>query len=39
MAFTSVTACMFAELLNSPFHRELQPLGHPHDCFDCYRVQ
>ena len=38
-AFTYVTACMLAELLNSPFRRELQPVGYPRGCLDCYRVQ
>ena len=37
--FTFVPACMFAELLNSPFRRELQPSGCPRGCLDCYRVQ
>jgi len=39
MAFTVVTACMLAGLLNSPLRRELQSSGCPRDCLDYYRVQ
>jgi len=39
MAFTVVTACLLAEPLYGPLGRELQPVGHPRDCLDCFRVQ
>src|ERR1700754_1845000 len=38
-AFTRVTACTFAGLLTSPFHRRLRQLRCLHRRFDCYRLK
>ena len=35
--FTRVTACLFAELLNNPFHRRLRRFRFLHRRSDCYR--